>query len=216
MTTSTATIAQVLDQGDLNTTGNALKSGLVGTVIAAGGTRLFKETVSVSSDAATPTYAIRRLLSAKVVTGSTGTGEKAPVLNGASPVRTVRETALAVASHAFTPTFPVLALRKVKTTGTGAAGEKICDPNGTAEANSHAAANAGGASVTVGANETGTGTAEAIYDTAGGVAAPNADGTSVAFLAGEITGTATVELVYLTDAAPTGATALTSAVDGLY
>jgi hypothetical protein len=216
MTTSTATLAQVLDQGDLSTIGNAFKSGKVGTLIAGGGVRHVKETVAVSGDAATPSFAIRRLLSAKVVTGSTGTGEKAPVLNGGVALRTVRELALPVASHAFTPTFPVLALRKVKTTGTGAAGEKICDPNGTAEANSHAAANAGGTSVTVGANETGTGTAEAIYDTAGGVAVPNAGGTSVAFYAGEITGTATVELVYLTDAAPTDGTVLTSAVDGLY
>jgi len=133
MTTSTATLAQVLDQGDLNTVGNAMKEGKVGSILS--GPRSVYEVVSASSTT-------------------------------------------------VTLSFTAVSLNRVKTIGLGAAGEK------TALSKFGATPSAG-------------------------EAACNSAGTAV-ILNAESTGSGTVLVVYETNDPPTGATALTSAVDGLY
>lgn len=84
----------------------------------------------------------------------------------AGGVRLQRESALAVASAAATPSYTVLRLLHVKTTGTGAAGEKAALKNGATPSTGEAAPNAGGTSITFNAETTGTGTADVVYLTA--------------------------------------------------
>ena len=215
------TIEDVLNSGDLNKFGPAFRAGLIGTLLAGeGGLRLVRESVAVASNAAAPTYTIKRLLSCKVSGGSSGNGEKACQPNGDSAGRLMNET-LDVASAAATPTFAVVQLLRCKTVGTGAAGAKSALVNGATPSAGEAAPNAGGTSLTFHAETTGTGTALVSYLTTGGCATPNAGGTSVAFKASEVAGASAVaELLYLTadppvDANGVAASALSATIPGV-
>lgn len=79
-------LKDIIDRGDMNALGAALKAGQVGTLLAGeNGVRTVRESgVAVASAAATPKYAVLQLLYAKTV--STGAaGVKAAKINGASP-----------------------------------------------------------------------------------------------------------------------------------
>lgn len=217
----TTTLEDILNRGDINTLAAVFKAGQLGTLLAGeGGLRLVRESVAVASNAATPTYTVKRLLSCKVSGGSGGNGEKACQPNGDGAGRLVHET-LDVASAAATPTFAIDQLLRCKTVGTGAAGAKSALINGATPSAGQAAPNAGGTSLTFHAETTGTGTALVSYLTTGGCATPNAGGTSVAFKASEVAGAdAVAELLYLTadppkDANGVAASALTATVTGL-
>lgn len=80
-----------------------------------------------------------------------------------SAPRVQYDAGLAVATAACTPTLTVLRLLHAITVGTGAAGQKIADPNGATPGTGHAAPNAGGTSITFNAETTGTGTANVAY-----------------------------------------------------
>lgn len=76
---------EVLDSGELNLLGTALKKGKVGTLLhGEGGVRLVTETVAVATAAATPTYTIQQLLFARTI-GTGAPAIKAPQINGATP-----------------------------------------------------------------------------------------------------------------------------------
>lgn len=215
------TAAEILNDGDLTTLSQVMKQCRVGDLLLGGGARLVKEVLPVSSNSATPTYSVARLLSAKVSGGSTGNGEKMCMLPGDAAMREYAETA-AVSSAAATPAFAVTRLLHAKTVGTGAAGEKSCQKNGATPAAGECAPNAGGTSVTFNAETTGAGTVGLVYLTDGGVCTPNAGGTSLAFKASEVSGaSAVVTVVYLTTDPPknadgVAATALSEAITGLY
>lgn len=204
------TIAEIINEADLNKLPAAFRAIALGTLLAGeGGLRLVRETVAVTSDAAAPSYTVKRLLSAKVSGGSAGNGEKTCQSNGDTGERTMHET-LAVASAAATPTFAIDQLLRCKTVGTGAAGAKAPGINGATPGTGAAAPNSAGTSLVFNAETTGTGTALVSYLTSGGCATPNSGGTSVAFKASEVTGAnAVVELLYLTSDPPANESGVT-------
>jgi len=214
-------LEDVLNSGDINKLGPAFRAALIGTLLAGeGDLRLVRETVAVASNAATPSYACKRLLSCKVSGGSSGNGEKVCQANGETAVRIVQET-LDVASAAATPTFAVEQLLYCRTIGTGAAGVKSSLINGATPSAGQAAPNAGGTSIAFNAETTGTGTCVAGYLSIAGTAVPNAGGTSIAFATSEVAGDdAVAELLYLTsdppkDANGIAASALSATVPGV-
>lgn len=219
---SNTSLEEILNRGDLNALGAAMRAARLGSVLLGGGLRLVAETKAVASDACTPTYAVKRLLSCKVSGGSSGNGEKVCLTNGVVAQRVASEAGVAVASAAATPAFAITQLLYCKTIGTGAPAVKAPQINGATPSAGQAAPNAGGTSVVFHAETTGTGTCDMSYLTAGGTATPNAGGTSIAFLASEVAGASAVaELLYLTADAPKDANGvaakkLSESVDGLY
>lgn len=78
------TLKDLLNLGEINKLAATFKSALLGDRLHAGGVRLQRETLPVSSAAATPTYTVLHLLHAK--TAATGAaGEKSPLVNGGTP-----------------------------------------------------------------------------------------------------------------------------------
>lgn len=223
-----ATAQQALDQGDLNTLATVAKSIGLGSILLAGlGVRLHRESVAVSSDAATPSYTVKKLLSCKVSGGSAGNGEKAPQINGVVGSRTVRETGLVVASNAAPTTFPVDQLLSISSV-VSSTRTRLVPVNNTATLSTGQAKGVdssaiGTKSIALYASDVADGgTVDATYLTQGGCATPSSAGDSIGFYAGEVTGAdAVAEIVYLTADPPLDAnsqafTALDGEIEGVY
>lgn len=78
------TLKELLNLGEINKLAGVLKAALFGERLHAGGVRLQRETLAVSSAAATPTYTALHLLHAKTA-GTGAAGEKSPLVNGGTP-----------------------------------------------------------------------------------------------------------------------------------
>ena len=80
-----ATAQQALDSGDLNTLPTVAKKIGLGSILQGGlGIRPHRESVAVSSDAATPSFTVKALLFCEVTGGSAGNGAKSPQVRGGS------------------------------------------------------------------------------------------------------------------------------------
>lgn len=78
-----STLQQVLDSGDLNSLAGALKKILFGTRTKEAGARQVRETLTVTSNAATPTYKVERIVICATTTTGTRT-RRVPVENTAT------------------------------------------------------------------------------------------------------------------------------------
>lgn len=117
-----ATPQALLDAGDINNVGDVLRKTRLGTILkdlitGDGTARLVRESIAVSSDAATPTYAIKALLYCEVTGGSAGNGAKVPGVRGGSVA-----AASAVAPNAGGT---ALAFKASEVTGASAVAEVI-------------------------------------------------------------------------------------------
>jgi hypothetical protein len=223
-----ATAQQALDSGDLNTLPTVAKKIGLGSILLAGlGVRLIRESVAVSSDAAEPSYTVKKLLSCKVSGGSTGNGEKAPQINGAVGSRVVRETGLVVATNAAPTTYPVDQLLSISSVVSSTRTRRVPVNNtatlSTGQAKGVDSSAIGTKSIALYASDVADGgTVDATYLTQGGCATPNSAGDSISFYASEVTGASAVaELCYLTedpalDANGQAFAALDDEIEGIY
>jgi len=78
------TLKELLNLGEINKLAAVFKSALLGERLHAGGVRFQRETLAVSSAAATPNYTVLRLLHVKTI-GTGAAGEKSALVNGATP-----------------------------------------------------------------------------------------------------------------------------------
>lgn len=117
-----ATPKALLDAGDINNLGDVAKKTKLGTLLDGlvtgdGSARLVRESIAVSSDAATPTYTVKALLYCEVTGGSAGNGAKVPGVRGGSV-----SAASAVAPNAGGT---ALAFKTSEVTGASAVAEVI-------------------------------------------------------------------------------------------
>ena len=77
-------LKDIFNLGDINKLAAAFRAALMGERLHAGGVRFQRETLAVSSAAATPNYTVLRLLHVKTI-GTGAAGEKSALVNGATP-----------------------------------------------------------------------------------------------------------------------------------
>lgn len=223
-----ATAQQALDSGDLNTLTTVAKKIGLGSILLAGlGVRLVRESVAVSNNAATPSFAVKRLLLCKVSGADAGDGEKAPQINGAVGSRVVRETGLVVASNAAPTTFPVDQLLSISSVVSSTRTRRVPVNNtatlSTGQAKGVDSSAVGTKSIALYASDVADGgTVDATYLTQGGCATPSSAGDSISFYASEVSGAdAVAEIIYLTadpalDANGQAFAALDDEIEGIY